>query len=296
MLAALPEEKYETRDIFIDRAGTWHLRGIPVEPFRAVSQIDVALNALHGGIGEDGTVQRVLEHAGVPYAGARPLSASLSLNKIRTHGRMRDAGVRMPHSTAFYPGNPMTTGEMAVATFSEFGPPYVVKPAQDGASRGVRMVHTIIELPDAIGDALDEFGPVLVQEFLRGAEVSVGIIENFRGQDLYTLPPAHVVLPLGKQFLEFEAHEQSLAQHVVPSNFSDDDKRALEDIARRAHRALGMDHFSRADIILVRGKPYLLEVNAIPGLYQGASFPHMLESVGSSVTEFLEHAIGLAMR
>src|SRR3989338_464418 len=74
MMAALPEEQYETRDILIDKQGLWHLRGTPATPARALSQVDVVLNALHGGVGEEGTVQRILERAGVPYAGSRALS------------------------------------------------------------------------------------------------------------------------------------------------------------------------------------------------------------------------------
>ena len=75
MLAALPESQFDVRDIFIDKRGYWHLRGAPVYAARSLSQVDVVLNALHGGVGEDGTVQRILERAGVPYAGARPQAA-----------------------------------------------------------------------------------------------------------------------------------------------------------------------------------------------------------------------------
>ena len=82
--------------------------------------------------------------------------------------------------------------------------------------------------------------------------------------------------------------------HTVPSPFSYESKLTMADTARRAHQALGLSHFSRADLIVTPRAVYLLEVNTTPGLYPGASFPHMLESVGSSVREFLEHAIRLA--
>src|SRR3989338_4337184 len=83
MLAALSPDRYDARDIFIDKRGYWHLRGAPVDAARALAQIDVVLNALHGGVGEDCTVQRILELACVPYAGARGQAAALSLNKVR---------------------------------------------------------------------------------------------------------------------------------------------------------------------------------------------------------------------
>ncbi len=95
-------------------------------------------------------------------------------------------------------------------------------------------------------------------------------------------------------FFHSSVHEEGSARHTVPSNFSHSEKTALADIARAAHRALELSHFSRADFILTPHGPYLLEVNALPGLYQGASFPPMLEAVGSSTREFLEHAIQLA--
>lgn len=294
MLSALPDDRYDARDIFIDKTGLWHLRGTPVDASRALSQIDVVLNALHGGVGEDGTVQRIFERAGVAYAGADPSSAALSLNKIRAHEILQRAGVRMPRAISFSLENDLNTGEMTQAVFSQFGPPYVVKPPSDGGSSGIRVAKALLDLSDAIGDVLDAYGAVLIEEYIRGYEASVGIVENFRNEDLYALPPAHVALPEDLSFMSPRAHEEGLLRHTVPSNFSHAEKQALTEIARAAHRALGMNHFSRSDIILTPYGPVLLEVNAHPGLYAGASFPHMLEAVGSSVREFLEHAIHLA--
>lgn len=293
MMNALPEEKYDVRDILIDKTGLWHLRGTPATPARALAQIDVVLNALHGGVGEDGTVQRMLERAGVPFAGARALSASLSLNKIRAREILQQADIRMPRGISFSLDNGLNTAEMAHAVFAQFGPPYVIKPPADGAGRGIRIAMDIITLPDALGDVIDEYGTTLVEEYIRGREASVGVIDNFRNEELYVLPPAHVVHE--GMFLGPEAHESGTLTHVVPSPFTHAQKLSLADVARRAHRALDMSHFSRSDIILTPSGAYLLEVNAIPGLYPGASFPAMLEAVGSSVTEFLEHAIHLAM-
>jgi D-alanine-D-alanine ligase len=294
MLSALPEDRFDTRDIFVDKSGLWHSRGIPVDAARALNQIDVVLNALHGGAGEDGTVQRLLERAGVAYAGSRSSASALALNKVRAAQTLREAGVAIPRGASFSIRNQMTTAEMARAVFESFGPPYIIKPTSEGAGEGIEIALSIIELPDALGNVLDRFGGVQVQEYLRGQEASAGVIEDFRGEELYALPPAQVMLPEGSRFLERSHHEQALARHVAPSNFSHEEKRLIEDAARAAHRALGLSHFSRADIMLVRGKPYVLEVNTVPGLYQGASLPVMLEAVGSSVPEFLAHVIALA--
>lgn len=295
-LAALPEERYDARDIFIDKHGSWHFRGMRMEPARALAQIDVVVNALHGGAGEDGTVQRLLERAGVPYTGARPLAAALSLNKIAAHDALEKAGIHMPRAVAFSLQNDLTTGEMARFVFERFGPPYVVKPPAEGASLGIVVAATLTDLPDAIGDVLDAYGAALVEEFIRGAHASVAAIEGFRDQELYVPPPARVILPEGLSFMAPHAHEEGKLSYLVPSNFSHSEKDALADMARAAHRALGLSHFSRADIIMTSRGPVLLEVNATPGLYPGSSLSPMLESVGSSVREFLEHAIHLARR
>ena len=176
MLSALPEERYETKDILIDKAGMWHMRGIPADPGRALSHVDVVLNALHGGVGEDGTVQRLLERVGVPYAGSRPLSAALSLNKIRARELFRKGGIPIPRGAAFSIENPMDTGEMARAVFAQFGPPYIVKPPMEGAGSGILFVPTILELPDALGDLLDAYGAALVEEYFLCEKATLRLI------------------------------------------------------------------------------------------------------------------------
>lgn len=296
MMAALPEEKYETHDILIDKSGMWHLRGFPADPSRVLSQIDVVLNAVHGGVGEDGTIQRILERAGVPYAGSRALSSGLSLNKVRARELLRKAGIPMPHGIAFNLANQMDTSEMAQAVFSRFSPPYVIKPVSEGASYGILFAPTIIELPERIADVLDRYGAALVEEYLPGEEVHAGIIEDFRGEELYALPPVHVHKPDGARFIESAHHEEARLRHTVPSNFTYEEKQVIAEMARSAHKALRLAHFSHANLILTRHGPYLLEVDSVPGLYQGSAFPPALEAVGSSTREFLEHAIDLARR
>ena len=294
MLSALPEEKYETRDILIDKRGMWHLRGMPVEPPLALAQVDVALNALHGGVGEDGTVQRLLTRAGVPYAGSRALSSGLALNKIRAREVLQKANVPMPRAVSFSLQNPMHTGDMADAVFSRFGPPYLVKPPAEGSSGGIHYVPTILELSHTIGDVLDEYASALVEEYLLGDHATVGLIEDFRGEPLYTLPPAHIALKEDALIYNPYANDESLAEYVVPSSFAHGIKKRIAEIARLAHGALKLAHFSDADFVITRRGPILLEVNASPGLHERSAMPHMLKAVGSSIREFLEHIISLA--
>jgi len=293
ILQALPEEKYDTRDIFIDRNGLWHSRGMPAEPIRALSQIDVAFNALHGGAGEDGTVQRILQRMGIPYTGSTAAAAQTALNKIAARDMLRNAGVRIPAGMSFSVRDG-TTADMAMKVFAAFPPPYVVKPPMEGSSMGILIAESLIALPDAIGDVLDEYGMALVEEFLLGKEASVGVIEKYRNEELYTLPPAQIHLPSGARYLDRDVLAEGRHSYQVPSNFTHQEKAAIADMARAAHRALGLSHFSNADIMLTNHGPYVLEVNASPVLHDKAPFHHMLESVGSSVRDFAEHAIAMA--
>ncbi len=296
ILNALPESEYDLRDIFIDRKGYWHARGIPVEPARALAQVDVVINGLHGGPGEDGTVQRILQTLGVPFTGSNALASGLSLNKIQAGIELKKAGIRMPLSVGFTLSSGLNTAEMSRFVFQEFGPPYIVKPAREGASHGVVLVATFVELGERIADMLEAFGSAVVQEYLLGEEATVGVIDDFRGEELYVLPPARVMYPEESPFLHFDHHHSGEARFIVPSDFGHDEKAELAEMARAAHRALRLSHSSRSDFIVTKRGPYLLEVNALPGLYDGAAFPAMLESVGASRGEYLTHAIGLARR
>jgi D-alanine-D-alanine ligase len=294
LLNALPEDGYDARDIFVDKTGVWHMRGMPTDPARTLSQIDTVINAIHGGVGEDGTVQRILGRAGVGYAGSRAMASALSLNKIRARDAFRSAGIQIPNGVSFSLQDDMNTADMARQVFDQFGPPYVVKAPSEGTSHGIGIAHTIVDLPDLIADILDAYGAALVEEYIIGHDATVGIVENFRNEELYAFPPAHVVVPKGNKIIQSQHHRGDEMIVSVPSSFSHDDKNRLIEAAREAHRALGMQHFSRADFRLTRRGPYLLEVNSTPKLYEGAVLPKMLESVGSSVREFAEHAINLS--
>ncbi len=304
IIKALSEDRYDVRDIFIDRTGIWHVRGMAVSSARALEQVDVVINALHGGMGEDGTVQRFLDTTGIPYTGSGAIGASTSLNKIRTHEIMETAGVRMPHFVSFSLDDRLNTAQMAHTVFSHFGPPYIVKPPREGSSHGIHIADGLIGLPDAIANVLDSHGTALVEEYIRGEHLSTAAIQDFRNENLYVLPPTRQKLRsdlgvLGKadvRFIQSDHHINGALEHPLASHLTDAEKATVGEMMRTAHQALGMEHFSHADFIRTPRHIYLLEVDALPGLYDGASLPPMLESVGSSVSEFLEHAIHLARR
>lgn len=297
VIAALPQERYDVRDILIDRRGLWHMRGIPTEPIYALRQLDVAVNALHGGIGEDGTVPRFLETIKIPYTGSRPLSAAFSLHKARARELLASAHIKVPQAQTFTVQDSLDTAQMARIVFAKFAPPYVIKPLSMGSSHGIRLARTVYELPDALGDVLDAFGGALVEEFVRGHEVTVGVIQNFRNEPLYTLPPTDVRFKKHPNTSRIYFGWNEDTSHHAPSTIlTQSQKHHVADMARRAHTALGLGHYSRGDFIVAPHGAYLLEVNALPALHAEAPFAVALDSVGSSLTTFLEHIISEAQR
>jgi len=291
ILQALPEDDYDVRDILIDKTGAWHLRGVPMDPLRIVSQHDVILNALCSGIGEDGTVARLLTQAGVPYVGSRPLPTALAHNRILARDVFVAAKILTPQSMTFMGDRLGDVSVFARRVFERFGPPYVVKPQFSRLSHGLLIAPTIRDLPYAIITVLQESGGGLIEEYIPGEEASAGVIEGFRDEALYALPPAHTPVPGNDLVIRHDHHRTNALTHHAPSPFSFEEKERLIDSARRAHGALGLAHSSRSHFRIRKGRPYLLEVESLPLLNEGAPLPVMLDAVGATRGDYLSHLI-----
>jgi D-alanine-D-alanine ligase len=297
VIRALPPQLYDVRDILVDKKGGWHVRGLPSDPVNALRQLDVAINAMHGGIGEDGTIGRLFETVHVPYTGSRPHASAAALNKPMTRALLTQAKVRMPQASIFKVDEDRDTADMSRQVLSQFAPPYVVKPAAEGSSFGVRIAPTVYQLPDLIADVLDDYGTAIVEQYIRGTEATVGVIEGFRGERLYALPPSEVRFATVPNTTRTIAgwHHIDTSHHAPIEHFSQSQKDSLMRTAKIAHDVLGLSHYSRADFIVTPNGLYLLEVNALPALHEAAPFVIALDSVGASLLHFLEHAIELAL-
>lgn len=296
MRDALPDDRYDVRDIFVDKQGVWHARGIPSDPARILSQMDVVLNALHGDAGEDGTVQRILDRSGVRYAGPRAHAALASYHRPQARDILKLSGVKIPQGVSFSLDSSTDTGAMAREVFARFGPPYMVKPARGSALRGIRLARTIIELPHVLGDVLDTHGGALVEEYVRGHDASASVLEGFRGENIYTFPPVHSLVSNGFSHINTEHIENNMVRHTCPSHFAHEEKQCIADAARMAHQALGMTHFSHSDFRVAPHGIYLVKTDHIPRLYPGGVHHSMFDAVGVSTREFVEHLIMLAQK
>ncbi len=295
-LAALDEERYHPHDLFIARDGAWHRNGRPMDPLRALTGVDVVINGLHGTYGEDGTVQRFLERSGIPYTGSRASGAALSMHKNRAKVVLREQGIAVPRGLFFALPNDCNAAAMADQVFATFAPPYIIKPAFGGSSVGLTLAKTFMELAHAIADALEAHESVLVEEFIVGQEATVGVVEDFRGQDLYALPPVEIILANDSLF-DYDAKYSGATRELCPSTFSHDLKTRLEDAARTAHESLGLAHYSRSDFRIGRnGKVYFLEANALPGMTAESLIPKALNAIGTSLPQFVDHLVVTAQR
>lgn len=293
MLAALPEERFIARDIYIDRQGVWHDRGRPTSPERVLRQLDVALIGLHGEYGEDGEVQKLLERFGVPYTGADSFGSYLAMHKVMAKARAQEAGLLTPLFQYIENADDID-GESAEAVRA-FHQPVVVKPVGWGSSVGVSIVGGHAPVREAIAKLFAEGAPgVLVEELIRGKEATAGVVENLRGEALYSLPPIEIIPPDGN-FFNYTNKYDGTTREIIPGNFSRVAAEELQRAAKVMHRALGLRHYSRSDFIVAPKGIYYLETNTLPGLTTESLLPKSLSAVGVSFQDFLSHLVNLAL-
>jgi D-alanine-D-alanine ligase len=230
------EDTFEPVDVFIDRSGVWHHRGLPTKSLQALKHVDVVWNAMHGSYGEDGQIQQLLNSYRVPYIGPEALPAAMSLHKDRTKNVYRMHGILTPEHRVL--DREKNYEDELVHVFRNFMHPVVVKPSCSGSSIGTVVAYTWEELRAAVMEAFAHSNKVLVEEYIRGKEASCGVIDNFRGEKLYALIPIEVVKPTAKHIYNFEMKCDPTTKRQCPGSLSTDENKLVESMARAAHEAL----------------------------------------------------------
>lgn len=295
VISHLPAEQFRVRDIYIDKQGTWHERGLPTTPGRVLPNVDVAVICIHGAYGHDGEVQKVLDQFGIPYVGADPFHSFHAAHKVLAKERARAAGIRTPRYV--FAENESGIEESAREAVRTFSQPVIVKPVDSGSSLGVTVTAGYQSIVTAARDLLAAGARgVLIEERIRGTEASVGIIEGLRGEELYALPPIEVVLADGEDHFSFNAKNDKQDLHHCPGRFARKDADELMAAARTMHKVLGQRHYSRSDFIVSDKGIYFLELNSAAGvgLTQESLLPKSLVSVGVTLPDFLTHVVSLA--
>ena len=281
-------------DIYIDKAGTWHVRGVPMTPERALTGADTVFNALHGTYGEDGTVQRVLDRFGMSYTGSGALSSAMAMNKLLSKDVAARAGVSVPRHVVLN-ATPDLDAQLLII-FRSFPMPAVVKPATSGSSIGVTLARSFQEFSGAVKSAFKYSKDVLVEEYIRGREATVGVIDNWRNQSRYALPPVEIIIPKTSVIYDNAAKYGGMTAHLVPAQFARKDTEALIAAALSMHNELQLRDYSRSDFVVTpQGGVYYLESNSLPGLTADSNFPKSIKAVGADMGQFIDHLVDLSM-
>jgi D-alanine-D-alanine ligase len=267
-------------------------QGIEVDPrdpdatlldYLRSSRPDVVWPALHGASGEDGALRGLLEFLDIPFVGSTSAASRMAWDKPTAKVLVGQAGVPTPRSITLSRDAFRELGAASVLdSISEELPiPLVVKPAQGGSAQGVTIVETLDGLPRAMVHAYTYCDVALIEQKIIGTEIAVGIIDT--GDGPVALPIAEIV-PLSGVYSFDARYNAGETRFYIPARISEEVANRAADAAIAAHRALGLRHISRIDIIVDgAGTPWFLEASVMPGLTETSLFPLALEAAGHDV-------------
>ena len=244
---------------------------------------DCVFNAIHGTPGEDGKLLAYFELLEIPHTSAPSYQMALTFNKRDTLSVVRPYGIKTATSYYLNQGDAINEEEI----IEKVGLPCFVKANRAGSSFGVTKVYEKAKLMEAIHIAFKEDDEVIIESFLNGTEVSVGVI-TFKGKTK-VLPITEIVSD--NDFFDYEAKYLGQSQEITPARLSKEDENRVNEVAKKAYEALRMKGFSRSEYILVHGEPYMLEMNTVPGLTEASILPQQATKAGISLAELFENAI-----
>jgi D-alanine-D-alanine ligase len=311
VLDALDPERYETVTVVIGRDGAWELgaghvpkslgqgtvpRGpaetLPVPTsadgvMAELAAVEVVLPILHGPFGEDGTVQGLLELAGVPYVGAGVLGSALCMDKDLFKAVMRDHGIPVTRNITLRQGD---------AVDNPFGFPVFVKPARLGSSVGITKAHDEADLEKAVALARRHDEKVLVEEFVSGVEVECGVLGN---REPFASIPGEIVAHgfEAPDWYDYSAkYDEGGMDLIVPPRITDEQIARVQELSVRAFVATECEGMARADcFVRDDGEVLVNELNTIPGFTATSVYAKLFEASGVSYPELLERLIDLAL-
>jgi len=249
---------------------------------------DVVFNAIHGTPGEDGLLQAYFELLQIPQTSCDYYQAALTFNKRDMLSVLKPYGIKTAESYYLNLGDEINVD----AILAKVGLPCFVKPNKSGSSFGISKVKTSAEFLPAIENAYKEDDEIIIESFLDGTEVSVGVI-NYKGT-VTVLPITEIVSE--NDFFDYEAKYLGKSKEITPARISDELKVKIETVAKRAYEVLKMKGFSRSEFIIVNNEPHMLEMNTIPGLTTESILPQQAREAGISLPELFENAIELAIK
>jgi len=254
------------------------------------ASIDFAFILLHGLWGEDGTVQGYLELLDIPYQGSGVLGSALAMDKNLSKEIYQLHGLPVAEWKIVMRGEKYSSEDIA----SELGLPVVVKPVADGSSLGMTIARSVEELEGGIVKAVDLSGRAMVEKFIAGREITVGVLGN---KDQEALPVIEIIPGDGYEFFDYEAkYQPGATREICPAEISEELTLRAQRYGVAAHKALQLRGYSRTDMIISENEEmFLLETNTIPGMTPTSLFPQAAEAFGFPFPSLLERLIELGL-
>jgi D-alanine-D-alanine ligase len=250
--------------------------------------LDLALLLLHGKKGEDGSIQGLLDLLHLPYVGSGVLASALAMNKAVSKELFRCTGFNVPKEMVFFRNQDIDP----VRILSVLGKPVVIKPVDEGSSIGLSICSTKEEILEAIKDAFAISSDVMLEEYIKGREVSCAVLGN---REPEAFPVVEIIPQEKYRFFSYTAkYETGASQEICPAQISSDAYKKVQSFAIKAHCLLGCRNFSRSDMIVTAKDVYILETNTIPGMTENSIFPLAARTGGLSFCKLLDRLIELA--
>lgn len=248
---------------------------------------DCVVNIIHGTPGEDGFMQAYWQLIGMPFTGCNLYQSALTFNKKDCIAVLEKYGI--PHAKSVYVNKdfPYNINDIA----EKVGLPCFVKPNQSGSSLGISKVKSIDEFEPALQKAFKEDKEVLIESFLDGTEVSVGVIK-YNGK---TILVGITEIVSHNEFFDYEAKYEGASEEITPARIDEDTRKRIEEISIRAYDSLQMTGISRSEYIIVNGIPHFLEMNTLPGFSPASIFPQQASHAGIALTDLFDSEIELAL-
>ena len=248
---------------------------------------DLGFNVIHGTFGEDGQLQDAMEKLGVPYTGAGSVSSKLAINKTLAKGKFLAAGVPTARSetTSLSPG---IVPDLTIKA------PLVIKPPLEGSSVGIQVVKSQEDVAVALLKAAEKYDEVLIEEFIQGKELTVGILEG-KALPIVQITPPEGIYDMASKYPWLTGSKGS--DYQCPADLDLETTMAVQAAAVAAHHSLGIEIYSRVDVLLdSENRLYVLEANTIPGMTETSLLPKAASAAGISFPELCKTIAELSLK
>jgi len=286
IISALKVKGYEFCEIPIDENIVENIKR---------EKIDVAIISAHGLYGEDGTIQGLLELLGIPYVGSGVLASALALNKVMAKKIFLFHKIPTPKWIEISKKDMETKDlEKILENIKELKKPWIVKPSNQGSTIGLSVANNKDELIKALEYAFKFDQYILIEEFIKGKEITASIYDV---ENTICLPLIEIIPKTG--FYDYQTkYTPGLSEHIIPARLSEETYKKAQELGVLAHQALGCRHLSRVDMIVEEDTQniYVLEVNTIPGMTETSLYPESAKAFGIEFPDLIDSFIKSALR